>query len=77
MVPIHAAVWVVQVVEDMLSKSGDMGLQTAKAITDAAMLEVSKINESHMVGCQHSNYRGSGSIVDGVRCGTCGRRTFS
>ncbi|XP_062307109.1 tescalcin a [Osmerus eperlanus] len=37
-----------KVVEDMLSKSGDMGLQTAEAITDAAMLEVSKINESHM-----------------------------
>ena len=38
-----------QVVEELLSKSGAIGLEAAKAIADAAMLEVASINVPHMV----------------------------
>ncbi|XP_075882118.1 calcineurin B homologous protein 3-like [Nelusetta ayraudi] len=37
-----------KVVEELLSKSGAMGLEAAKAITDAAMLEVASINVPNM-----------------------------
>lgn len=37
-----------KVVEELLSKSGAMGLEAAKAIADAAMLEVASINVPHM-----------------------------
>lgn len=36
-------------VEELLSKSGAMGLEAAKAIADAAMLEVASINVPNMV----------------------------
>lgn len=39
----------VKVVEELLSKSGAMGLEAAKAIADAAMLEVASINVPNMV----------------------------
>ncbi|XP_069379468.1 tescalcin a isoform X2 [Paralichthys olivaceus] len=37
-----------KVVEELLSKSGDIGLEAAKAIADAAMLEVASTNVPHM-----------------------------
>lgn len=37
-----------KVVEELMSKSGDIGLETARAIADAAMLEVASINVPHM-----------------------------
>lgn len=45
-------------VEELLSKSGAMGLEAAKAIADAAMLEVASTNVPNMVtvaNCQHSS----------------------
>lgn len=39
----------VKVVEELLSKSGAMGLEAAKAIADAAMLEVASTNVPNMV----------------------------
>lgn len=38
-----------KVVEELLSKSGAIGLEAAKAIADAAMLEVASTNVPHMV----------------------------
>lgn len=38
-----------KVVEELLSKSGAMGLEAAKAIADAAMLEVASTNVPNMV----------------------------
>lgn len=38
-----------EVVEELLSKSGAIGLEAAKAIADAAMLEVASTNVPHMV----------------------------
>lgn len=40
----------VQVVEELLSRSGALGKETAKSIADAAMLEVASISMGHMVG---------------------------
>uniref|UniRef100_A0A8D0DDQ8 Calcineurin B homologous protein 3 n=1 Tax=Sander lucioperca TaxID=283035 RepID=A0A8D0DDQ8_SANLU len=37
-----------KVVEELLSKSGDIGQEAAKAIADAAMLEVASTNVPHM-----------------------------
>ncbi|XP_023266492.1 calcineurin B homologous protein 3-like [Seriola lalandi dorsalis] len=37
-----------KVVEELLSKSGAIGLEAAKAIADAAMLEVASTNVPHM-----------------------------
>lgn len=37
-----------KVVEELLSKSGEIGQETAKAIADAAMLEVASINVPNM-----------------------------
>lgn len=39
----------VQVVEELLSRSGALGKETAKSIADAAMLEVASISVGHMV----------------------------
>lgn len=39
----------VQVVEELLSRSGALGKETAKSIADAAMLEVAGISMGHMV----------------------------
>lgn len=39
----------VQVVEELLSRSGALGKETAKSIADAAMLEVASISMGHMV----------------------------
>lgn len=39
-----------KVVEELLSKSGAIGQEAAKAIADAAMLEVASTNVPHMVG---------------------------
>ena len=39
-----------QVVEELLSRSGALGKETAKGIADAAMLEVASISMGHMVG---------------------------
>lgn len=39
----------VQVVEELLSRSGTLGKETAKSIGDAAMLEVASISMGHMV----------------------------
>lgn len=39
----------VQVVEELLSRSGALGRETAKSIADAAMLEVASISMGHMV----------------------------
>lgn len=39
----------VQVVEELLSRSGALGKETAKGIADAAMLEVASISVGHMV----------------------------
>lgn len=38
-----------KVVEELLSKSGSMGLEAARAIADAAMLEVASTNVPNMV----------------------------
>lgn len=38
-----------QVVEELLSRSGALGKETAKSIADAAMLEVASISMGHMV----------------------------
>ena len=38
-----------KVVEELLSKSGAIGLEVAKGIADAAMLEVASTNVPHMV----------------------------
>lgn len=40
--------------EELLSKSGAMGLEAAKAIADAAMLEVASTNVPNMVTGQRS-----------------------
>nr|XP_057926012.1 tescalcin a [Doryrhamphus excisus] len=40
-----------KVVEELLSKSGSMGQEAARAIADAAMLEVASTNVPHMVTC--------------------------
>ena len=37
-------------VEELLSRSGALGKETAKGIADAAMLEVASISMGHMVG---------------------------
>lgn len=39
-------------VEELLSKSGAIGHQAAKAIADAAMLEVASTNAPHMVSAR-------------------------
>lgn len=39
----------VQVVEELLSRSGALGRETAKGIADAAMLEVASISVGPMV----------------------------
>lgn len=39
----------VQVVEELLSRSGALGKETAKSIADAAMLEVASVSVGHMV----------------------------
>lgn len=39
----------VQVVEELLSRSGSLEKETAKSIADAAMLEVASISMGHMV----------------------------
>lgn len=44
----------VQVVEELLSRSGALGKETAKSIADAAMLEVAGISMGHMVPDQVS-----------------------
>lgn len=44
-----AAFTSVQVVEELLSRSGALGKDTAKSIADAAMLEVASISVGHMV----------------------------
>lgn len=41
-------------VEELLSRSGSLGRETAKGIADAAMLEVASISVGHMVGSLHS-----------------------
>lgn len=41
--------WCVKVVEELLSRSGALGKETAKSIADAAMLEVASISMGHMV----------------------------
>lgn len=42
-----------QVVEELLSRSGSLGRETAKGIADAAMLEVANISVGRMVGSLH------------------------
>lgn len=36
-------------VEELLSRSGALGKETAKSIADAAMLEVASVSVGHMV----------------------------
>lgn len=57
-------------VEELLSRSGAMGKETAKSIADAAMLEVAGISMGHMVHQELGQ-------TPAVSAGTCVTSPFS